>query len=126
MLNDEGQARPSASDVKSLYDHIGPLSGAIFFFNDTATPEIYTLSLHDALPICQLVEQEGSSEAHTNQRGFDSMVGCMQSCSRFLAAHGRSSGPCRQTLPLYTISLGTKNTTACLMMRARRALVHLT
>src|SRR3712207_9015834 len=23
----------------------------IFFFNDTATPEIYTLSLHDALPI---------------------------------------------------------------------------
>src|SRR5437868_9154342 len=23
-----------------------------FFFNHTATPEIYTLSLHDALPIC--------------------------------------------------------------------------
>src|SRR3712207_8559196 len=26
-----------------------------FFFNDTATTEIYTLSLHDALPIYQLV-----------------------------------------------------------------------
>src|SRR3712207_7809422 len=25
-----------------------------FFFNDTATTEIYTLSLHDALPICHL------------------------------------------------------------------------
>src|SRR5215467_14790773 len=25
-----------------------------FFFNDTATTEIYTLSLHDALPICFL------------------------------------------------------------------------
>src|SRR2546430_17382632 len=25
---------------------------SIFFFNDTATTEIYTLSLHDALPIC--------------------------------------------------------------------------
>src|SRR5438094_2209419 len=25
-----------------------------FFFNDTATTEIYTLSLHDALPICQV------------------------------------------------------------------------
>src|SRR3712207_6857377 len=25
-----------------------------FFFNDTATTEIYTLSLHDALPICCL------------------------------------------------------------------------
>src|SRR2546426_8300815 len=26
----------------------------IFFFNDTATTEIYTLSLHDALPISRL------------------------------------------------------------------------
>src|ERR1039457_329924 len=26
--------------------------GSYFFFNDTATTEIYTLSLHDALPIC--------------------------------------------------------------------------
>src|SRR5205823_13493751 len=25
-----------------------------FFLNDTPTPEIYTLSLHDALPICML------------------------------------------------------------------------
>src|SRR6266496_6491661 len=34
----------------------GTLSCAVtifFFFNDTATPEIYTLSLHDALPILQ-------------------------------------------------------------------------
>src|SRR5438874_13027017 len=27
-------------------------SPSFFFFNDTATTEIYTLSLHDALPIC--------------------------------------------------------------------------
>src|SRR2546427_7842264 len=27
-------------------------SVSFFFFNDTATTEIYTLSLHDALPIC--------------------------------------------------------------------------
>src|SRR2546422_8779180 len=27
------------------------MSSPIFFFNDTATTEIYTLSLHDALPI---------------------------------------------------------------------------
>src|SRR3712207_8611503 len=27
-----------------------------FFFNDTATTEIYTLSLHDALPIFELLE----------------------------------------------------------------------
>src|SRR3712207_9596982 len=31
-----------------------------FFFNDTATTEIYTLSLHDALPIYLLDETEGT------------------------------------------------------------------
>src|SRR6476620_12645916 len=35
------------------------LSLCFFFFNDTATTEIYTLSLHDALPIArQLVRQD--------------------------------------------------------------------
>src|SRR2546429_5407511 len=31
-----------------------PIKFRFFFFNDTATTEIYTLSLHDALPICQV------------------------------------------------------------------------
>ena len=44
--------------------HLGFLAGQIgrlitisttFFFNDTATTEIYTLSLHDALPISIIV-----------------------------------------------------------------------
>src|SRR3712207_7006460 len=30
----------------------------MFFFNDTATTEIYTLSLHDALPILAIATQE--------------------------------------------------------------------
>src|SRR6266705_6694221 len=30
---------------------LSPLFCCVFFFNDTATTEIYTLSLHDALPI---------------------------------------------------------------------------
>src|SRR3712207_7764144 len=30
--------------------------GVLFFFNDTATTEIYTLSLHDALPISASVQ----------------------------------------------------------------------
>src|SRR6266567_4910093 len=36
-----------------------------FFFNDTATTEIYTLSLHDALPIsrpCSLTERVASHD----------------------------------------------------------------
>src|SRR3712207_6909032 len=32
------------------------MRGIFFFFNDTATTEIYTLSLHDALPIYRLSE----------------------------------------------------------------------
>src|SRR3712207_8817366 len=47
----------------------------MFFFNDTATTEIYTLSLHDALPICPLtsvdwlmdgVQAAGSGGMSTN------------------------------------------------------------
>src|SRR5689334_25152853 len=37
----------SASCVACLFSILS------FFFNDTATTEIYTLSLHDALPICE-------------------------------------------------------------------------
>src|SRR5258708_22150015 len=33
-----------------------PSISSFFFFNDTATTEIYTLSLHDALPICGFVD----------------------------------------------------------------------
>src|SRR5690349_22397030 len=53
-----------------------------FFFNDTATTEIYTLSLHDALPICaalhfdtwvpnfgiqEYMRHSGRSEEHTSE-----------------------------------------------------------
>src|SRR3989304_10028013 len=50
-----------------------------FFFNDTATTEIYTLSLHDALPICEDFSTQGEiggsfggppfgrSEEHTSE-----------------------------------------------------------
>src|SRR2546428_8201889 len=36
--------------------------GFFFFFNDTATTEIYTLSLHDALPILSYGELDGASD----------------------------------------------------------------
>src|SRR3712207_7465302 len=35
-----------------------------FFFNDTATTEIYTLSLHDALPICPHLPGRGRDRRH--------------------------------------------------------------
>src|SRR3712207_7062377 len=38
----------------SCVSNCSPSSSLFFFFNDTATTEIYTLSLHDALPIYML------------------------------------------------------------------------
>src|SRR5256885_14105019 len=41
-----------------------------FFFNDTATTEIYTLSLHDALPICEpdlVIVRSMSRDGEVNQ-----------------------------------------------------------
>src|SRR6266496_5630077 len=40
---------------------------SFFFFNDTATTEIYTLSLHDALPIST---RGGHRGAHRHRRGL--------------------------------------------------------
>src|SRR2546430_15789534 len=40
-----------------------PSATLFFFFNDTATTEIYTLSLHDALPICQQLRLVGCRTA---------------------------------------------------------------
>src|SRR6202171_6843218 len=61
-----------------------------FFFNDTATTEIYTLSLHDALPILEyklgrlavrepanlVLVGEGRSEEHTSELQSPSYLVC--------------------------------------------------
>src|SRR2546427_2575628 len=44
--------RPSLAQLENLLPRdLSPPTCDSFFFNDTATTEIYTLSLHDALPI---------------------------------------------------------------------------
>src|SRR5437870_13045604 len=47
------------NDLRTLYD--------LFFFNDTATTEIYTLSLHDALPIFFDVVESLLAEGRTSR-----------------------------------------------------------
>src|SRR2546430_16910046 len=52
-----------------------------FFFNDTATTEIYTLSLHDALPITKLravgdadaIRAIGNAKAEAYRAGVESL-----------------------------------------------------
>src|SRR2546430_9815054 len=60
-----------------------------FFFNDTATTEIYTLSLHDALPISDRRPRgyrHGSAETRRPGRGADR-----------LADHRHAEGAARAT-----------------------------
>src|SRR3712207_7940143 len=40
----------------------------VVFFNDTATTEIYTLSLHDALPIYRLSDPAAGADAEHRRR----------------------------------------------------------
>src|SRR2546427_12478244 len=61
-----------------FYIHMMSLVSAIsFFFNDTATTEIYTLSLHDALPICSVpVKPLAPHEAMSVMTGAKIPAGC--------------------------------------------------
>src|SRR6202041_1163865 len=45
------QASPNLRRPQEQLLHSEKLSAVFFFFNDTAPPEIYPLSLHDAFPI---------------------------------------------------------------------------
>src|SRR3712207_9437674 len=45
-----------------MYSHI------FFFFNDTATTEIYTLSLHDALPISEREQRHQTQHQQVGER----------------------------------------------------------
>src|SRR5476649_454966 len=52
-VHDDDTNGVAALRCQRLCVGIGPVTqhGYLFFYNDTATTEIYTLSLHDALPI---------------------------------------------------------------------------
>src|SRR2546427_5272562 len=73
--------------------HVVLLSGAFFFFNDTATTEIYTLSLHDALPIFAAL-QAGARDAR--RRRLRGPVEELSLAARDRPLHGnagRGGGP---------------------------------
>src|SRR2546426_2569557 len=79
-----------------------------FFFNDTATTEIYTLSLHDALPILNTI-----------------CMGMAASMGSFLLAAGRKGK--RSALPharimMHQPSGGTQGTAADIEIQAREIL----
>src|SRR5205809_6020855 len=64
------------------------LSFFFFFFNDTATTEIYTLSLHDALPISQ---NFGAAWGKVQARSDDAFRKLLAQFIRFYAEDRKST-----------------------------------
>src|SRR5688572_31103340 len=80
-----------------------------FFFNDTATTEIYTLSLHDALPICGALEHvalvlqqlAGALQRRCHDRahlGVDRVAGGLRSEEHTSELQSQSNLVCRLLL----------------------------
>src|SRR5262249_61795044 len=93
-----------------------PSVSLFFFFNDTAPPEIYTLSLHDALPI--LAAQPVTTNLLKFMRASIKMIG-VSNLQSFIASM-------TQKLTLSDISDESKNyldkagiTTACLRIKSK-------
>src|SRR5437899_12118909 len=55
-----------------------------FFFNDTATTEIYTLSLHDALPIFGVTKHLRAALANFEQKDIEEVMETVKDESRSL------------------------------------------
>src|SRR5256885_8024174 len=68
-----------------------------FFFNDTATTEIYTLSLHDALPILRSTSARISAHCPSSTEPLESVAAWSRSDrpSRKLPSAAPARGACR-------------------------------
>src|SRR3712207_9221543 len=75
----------------NVYNNVGTLY--YFFFNDTATTEIYTLSLHDALPISRS-ERLSFSSAYF----FHAAHKLSDSTNKGFSFPCHKSGPIKKTL----------------------------
>src|SRR3989442_7715781 len=75
-----------------IFTLISPHFYFFFFFNDTATTEIYTLSLHDALPICpNLTPSETWSTGHRTPYGLAFAPDGDRKSTRLNSSHVRIS-----------------------------------
>src|SRR3989454_9947880 len=77
------------------------MSFFFFFFNDTATTEIYTLSLHDALPISPASTRSGPP-------GWRTAASCWGLSAR-VTLHSRAGIRARIRLPLRSGPAGTRS-----------------
>src|SRR5262245_63055861 len=89
-----------------------------FFFNDTATTEIYTLSLHDALPICN-----GSPTLRHRRRPRSRQQQTNDSRDRHAYRHGGGPGlqpRDRKSTRLNSSHLGISYAVFCLKKKKKK------
>src|SRR5688572_31878671 len=70
------------------------LRSFFFFFNDTATTEIYTLSLHDALPICprrERIARDRIARRAQARAGAPDRAGVDRKSTRLNSSHSQIS-----------------------------------
>src|SRR2546430_12661541 len=93
-----------------------------FFFNDTATTEIYTLSLHDALPISDDLLLGGGLEADVQKAGAGDLDGIDRSEEHTSELQSQSNIVCRLLLEkkIQTCSLHISQLDPCLPDRSTR------
>src|SRR2546430_16212185 len=99
-------------------------SGIFFFFNDTATTEIYTLSLHDALPISSPGRPRAAAEPCGRRCGSTRVQSpAVRSEEHTSELQSQSNLVCRLLLEKkkkkYSPIFSTTSLTLCLRLRHR-------
>src|SRR2546430_10124125 len=96
----------------------------VFFFNDAATTEIYTLSLHDALPIygarCALARMRSTTAAGTGRSSK------LRTIRRRRTTSSNCTGPpyARTRSEEHTSELQSQSNLVCRLMLETKTITH--
>src|SRR3712207_6895139 len=96
------------------------LSICIFFFNDTATTEIYTLSLHDALPISRADEGARARADHGRLLGEGVRRPGRDDDHRVRAGHPERQHPDRRRSEEHTSELQSRQYLVCRLLLEKK------
>src|SRR3712207_6961410 len=91
-----------------------------FFFNDTATTEIYTLSLHDALPISPGEPRRGGSAGHAPFFPRVLRVGTRDPVARTLPAHAEAPQRVADRSEEHTSELQSRQYLVCRLLLEKK------
>src|SRR3712207_7601278 len=95
-----------------------------FFYNDTATTEIYTLSLHDALPISSFTERSSSENCASLLLSISTLALCMRR-ERSSGAFSTERSACASRSEEHTSELQSRQYLVCRLLLEKKTDHHL-